>query len=140
MSTQILRQQLRSHRNVSKRKLERAVKEAANALKDMSLEFVPTQTGALAASAKVVTHTRPSGEAVATVLYTAPYAIYVHEDLDKAHGKEFNEKYKDQIASASGNDPYWFNRREQEQAKFLEMPAKVRRAELRAIIRKAAES
>ena len=55
------------------------------------------------------------------------YAVFVHEGLDKAHGKAFNIKYAKEIAA--GTMP---NRGENQQAKFLERPA---REERRTIIR-----
>lgn len=33
--------------------------------------------------------------------YTAPYAMFVHENLDAAHGDEFNAKHSAKIAAAS---------------------------------------
>ena len=65
------------------------------------------------------------------------YAVYVHEDLNKAHGAVFNAKYAEEIAG--GKMTYKgkkkkpkANRGEKQQAKFLERPA---REERRIIIR-----
>jgi hypothetical protein len=63
--------------------------------------------------------------------YTAPHALYVHEDLEKAHGEEFNIKHAAEIAEGKEKP-----RRRQEQAKFLETASKKHAAELSAIIQK----
>jgi len=57
----------------------------------------------------------------------ANYAVFVHEDLNKKHGREFNIKYAKEIAAGKMN-----NRGENQQAKFLESPA---RSERRIIIK-----
>jgi len=54
-----------------------------------------------------------------TVGYTAAYAIYVHENLDAAHGVHFNEKHKDEI-NAEAEHLRGFGQK----AKFLEDPYK----------------
>lgn len=67
--------------------------------------------------------------------YTAAYAAYVHENLDAAHGDEYNEKYATEIAGdlerrrdAKGrflkNKKKWHNRGSGQKAKFLEDPAR----------------
>ena len=61
------------------------------------------------------------------------YAIYVHEDLDKAHGKAFNIKYAKEITA--GTMP---NRGENQQAKFLERPAREERKRIVRIIQREA--
>lgn len=64
--------------------------------------------------------------------YTAEYAVYVHEDLTKLHGSEFNRVYAQQIAAAATKAPkdrsklerYFKPRRPQEQAQFLIVPGR----------------
>ncbi len=65
------------------------------------------------------------------------YAVFVHEDLNKAHGRAFNIKYAKEIAGGAtttkgGKSKRMANRGEKQQAKFLEKPA---RDERKAIIR-----
>lgn len=65
------------------------------------------------------------------------YAIYVHENLEAAHGVAFNIKHAEEIASAStsAQKRVWFERGETQQAKFLEKPAREKRREIIKIIR-----
>ena len=71
------------------------------------------------------------------------YAVYVHEDLNKAHGKEFNIKHAAEIAA--GKMVYkgkkkkpMANRGEKQQAKFLERPAREERRKIINIIQREA--
>ena len=71
------------------------------------------------------------------------YAVYVHEDLNKAHGKEFNIKHAAEIAA--GKMTYkgkkkkpMANRGENQQAKFLERPAREERRPIIKIIQREA--
>ncbi len=50
------------------------------------------------------------------------YAVYVHEDLEAAHGEAFNRKYRKQIADS--NNKRFRSRGPNQQAKFLEQPAR----------------
>ncbi len=61
------------------------------------------------------------------------YAVYVHEDLNKVHGKVFNIKYAKQIAAGTMH-----NRGENQQAKFLERPAREERRTIIIIVRREA--
>lgn len=61
------------------------------------------------------------------------YAVFVHEDLDKAHGKLFNVKYAKEIAAGTMS-----NRGENQQAKFLESPARKGKRRIIRIIQKEA--
>jgi len=129
------------------RGVERGLKSAGKFLLRKSKEIVPVQTGKLKGSS----HITKVGSGLRTsvfVGYTADYAVWVHEDLDKAHGAAFNRKYADLIATRSqraarrrkmgltttvANDPY-FKRGEYEQAKYLEKPARDNRQWLLAAI------
>ena len=105
-----------------------------------SQKIVPKQIGNLHNSA----FTRRYGlgwQTTVIVGYTSPYAVYVHENLDAAHGKEFNIKHADEIAHAKANklksskaEGGMFNRGENQQAKFLETPARTKRIEMLAIV------
>lgn len=129
------------------RKFSTNLHKAGRYLQRKSMKLVPVQVGNLKGSA----YTRRLGSGWQTeviVGYTSPYAVVVHEDLDKAHGRVFNAKYASLIATrglraqrakASGasftaeSDPY-FKRGEDQQAKFLEQPAKDHRANIFRIV------
>ena len=60
------------------------------------------------------------------------YAVYVHERIELAHGVDFNIKHAKKIAESPS--PYYFNRRPQEQAKFLERPAREQKDNILKVI------
>jgi len=102
-----------------------------------SMKMVPVQTGNL----KDTAFTRRFGSGLSTdvvVGFTAEYAVYVHEDLTKAHGRKFNEKHRDEILNASSRartaEGGMFNRGENQQAKYLERPAREKRKEMLRIV------
>jgi hypothetical protein len=108
-------------------------------LQRKSQEIVPVQLGDLKRSA----FTRNIGgfgfNADIIVGYTAKYAVYVHEDLQKRHGRAFNLHYAKQIAAAKGKKAGtaaggMFKRGDEEQAKFLEKPAREERKFILGII------
>lgn len=113
----------------------RGLKKAGLFLQRESQGQVPVHLGPLKASA----FTRAFGKGFKTdvvVGYTAKYAVFVHEDLEAAHGKEFNVKHADKIANAHtpAQKKMWFNRGENQQAKFLERPAREKAGEIIQII------
>ena len=63
--------------------------------------------------------------------YTANYAVYVHEDLTKLHGEAYNNAYRD--------TPGFKSRGKNQQAKFLEHPARTKRLTILTIIYNAAK-
>lgn len=119
---------------------ERGLRKAGLFLLRESQKIVPVQTGNLRGSGFI----RVFGSGTKTdvvVGYKALYAAYVHEDVEKAHGKAFNIKYADLIATRAQrgrrrrkkgfmhrveSDPY-FKRGEDQQAKFIETPARTNR-------------
>lgn len=110
------------------KRVERNLKRAGLQLLAWSLELVPVETGTLKATGKV----RSDGSGFATVVtvsYGTEYGIYVHENLDAAHGAAYNAKHA--LAIASGAD---FARGPNQQAKFLTDPLTKRKAELLSII------
>ena len=116
-------------------KLPAALKRAGLFLQRESMKLVPVQYGPLKASA----FTRAEGRGFRTrviVGYTAAYAIYVHEITTAAHGKAYNTKYAREIAAAKtpAEKKIWFRRGPNQQAKFLETPARTRQAEIADII------
>ena len=95
-------------------------------LQRKSMEIVPVDQGNLRASS----FTRASGRGFNTevrVGYTAEYAVYVHENLDAAHGAEYNAKYGEGLR---GNN---------QQAKFLEQPARQYAAQIGDLVREEAK-
>lgn len=105
------------------------LKAAGLHLQRRSQYFVPVETGILKESA----FTRASGSSQYTVVrvgYTASYAIYVHENMNAAHGAEYNKKYGRVLKSGKHEKL----RAPQQQAKFLERPAREERSEMLAII------
>jgi len=92
-------------------------------LQRLSQEIVPVgETGNLKNSAG----TRAIGHGFSTdviVYYTAEYAVYVHENTMAHHGATYNMRYPDRP-----------NRGANQQAKFLETPARVHREEILRVI------
>ena len=148
--------QIKQYGRRKSKALVRGTRLAAYELLSDSQYYVPIYTGALRASGRV----RTTGRGIGTthhVEYTASYALYVHEDLTKAHGEKFNKKYA--VLIATGGDkslrvnsagrvinkrgrfakvkthPYYFNRRPQERAKFLEIPFRQNKAKYLRIVR-----
>ena len=120
----------------------RGLKRGGLFLLKHSKKIVPVQVGTLRSSG-FVRNVGGSGFRTDIVVgYTAEYAAYVHEDLQKLHGKWFNWKYRYEIriakerklkrATAAGG---MFKRGEDQQAKFLEKPAREKRPEILAIIK-----
>ena len=71
--------------------------------------------------------------------FTANYAATVHEDMEKAHGEKFNIRHAEEIAAAAGTPRGtakggMFMRGEDQQAKFLERPAREERRPILKII------
>ena len=124
---------------------ERGLKRAGLFLQRESQLLVPVDTGNLKGSA----FTRSFYKGTATevyVGYTAEYAVYVHENLEAAHGAEYNRKYANKIGpdrdSSTGKYLSRQERRkkkfsargERQQAKFLEQPAREKRPTILMII------
>lgn len=118
------------------------LKKAGLFLQAESQKVVPVDTGNLRNSA----FTRHQGSGFHTVVYvgyTADYGIYVHEDLEAKHGAEYNAWYGEMIAHANSVKgkrgrklkKRWHTRGENQQAKFLERPARTKRKEMIKIIR-----
>lgn len=131
---------LRRSVRVTGASLGRGLKEAGLYLQRESQKIVPVHTGDLKGSAFTRNVGGAGFDTDIIVGYTAGYAVYVHEDLEKAHGRAFNVKHAAEIAGAStkAQKKLWFNRGENQQAKFLEMPARQQRKELIRIIRREA--
>lgn len=110
------------------------LKRAGIKLQRASMQEVPIHKGNLRASAFTRAEEGTTLLSMPKVLvgYTAAYAVYVHENLEAAHGKAFNEKHAKEIANAKtpAQRKMWFNRGEKQKAKFLEDPARRMNEEL----------
>ena len=84
-----------------------------------SMKEVPVDQGNLRASSWCRKLAGTGYETVVGVGYTAEYAIFVHENLEAAHGEEFNRKYSEEIARGVVD-----SRGKGQKAKFLEDPVK----------------
>lgn len=102
-------------------------------------KYTPVQLGNLRNS-KFIRNVGGTGFLTDIVVgFTADYAVYVHEDLEKAHGRAFNVKHRTEIAAAKGTSRGtaaggMFERGEDQQAKFLEKPAREERRTILKII------
>jgi hypothetical protein len=110
---------------------------AGRLLQRLSMKLVPIQTGNLRGSADTLM--KGSGlQSAAEVIYATEYALFVHENLDAAHGTEFNTKHADAIAAAGpAGGKYYFNRGAKQQAKFLETPLRENRNRLKQLVEDA---
>ena len=112
------------------RGVARGLKRGGLLLQRESQKIVPVDKGPLKASAFTRNVGGSGFKTDIVVGYAQGYAVYVHEDLEKAHGAAFNEKYAELIADP-GNKRFR-SRGPNQQAKFLEQPAR----ELRPVILK----
>lgn len=120
----------------------RGLKKGGLFLQGKSEDIVPVQLGNLKNSSFCRNVGGSGVKTDITVGYTADYAAIVHEDLEKTHGKDFNVKHAVEIRAASeaprGTAKArrgtakggMFNRGEDQQAKFLEAPAREFRKEI----------
>ncbi len=104
------------------RGVARGLKRGGLLLQRESQKIVPVDKGSLKASAFTRNVGGSGFKTDIVVGYTAGYAVYVHEDLEKAHGTAFNEKYAEQIADPKNKQ--FHSRGSNQQAKFLEQPAR----------------
>lgn len=115
---------------------ERGLKKAIKVLFRASQALVPVDQGPLKASGDI--REEGSGfDTVVRVVYTAGYAMYVHENMDAVHGELYNEKYAHQIANKlidSRTGAPYHDRKPAQQAKFLEDPYMELLPELKRII------
>jgi len=134
---------LQAHKKATIQALRANVKDAAIFLLNESNKIVPVDENLLWRSGQVRDVSEPRRVIAFRVEYRTSYAVYVHEDLTKAHGEAYNKKYAAQIAQAASMKgragararKKWFPRKPEEQAKFLERPARERRADIIRIVR-----
>lgn len=141
----------------------RGLKQGGLHLQRKSQEIVPVQLGNLKASGFCRNVGGTGFDTDIVVGYGSEacnYAVYVHEDLNKAHGQAFNIKHADKIARAgtyktslkTRKTTRWkpklemgtaqggfFPRGENQQAKFLERPAREERRNIIKIIQRQAK-
>lgn len=108
--------------------LARGIKKGALLIFRDAQAIVPVDQGNLKASGQVRTEETDS-TVEASIVYTAEYAIYVHENLDAAHGAEFNRKHSAEIKSGAEHA-----RGPKQQAKFLEVPFRKNKANVRKMV------
>lgn len=77
--------------------VEKALFDEATIIFNQSQELVPVDTGRLRGSGRVTIERVPTGFS-ATISYSTDYAIYVHEDLTKAHRFPTQAKFLEQPA------------------------------------------
>jgi hypothetical protein len=104
-----------------------------------SQKIVPVQLGNLKNSAGSRVEISAGGKISAIVFYTAAYAVFVHENPNAAHGRDFNAKYAKEISAAKGTKSGtarggMFNRGPNQQYKFLERPAREKRKEIVLVV------
>ena len=121
----------------------RGLKKGGIHLLKKSHEIAPRQLGDLVKNSEVRNIGGSGFSTDIIVVYNQDYATFVHENLDAAHGKAFNVKYARQIAAAAGTprgtkQGGMFKRGDNEQAKFLEQPARTERRKILKIIRREA--
>lgn len=132
-------QKMRASKTTLDTGLSAGLKRGGLFLQNKSMKIVPVQLGNLKNSAFCRNVGGTGSKTDVIVGYTATYAAVVHEDLDKTHGEAFNIKHADEIATASGTHRGtaaggMFKRGEEQQAKYLEKPAREHRKEILAII------
>jgi len=122
--------------------VERGLKRGALQIFREAQQEVPVDEGNLKGSGFVRQTAGRGLSAEFTIGYTASYAVYVHENLDAAHGAEYNTKYeaertkysaklrdeKGRFLKGSGEKTVtaskYKKRGENQKAKFLEDPAR----------------
>jgi hypothetical protein len=135
-------------KNLAGKAIEAGLLKGGLYLQRESQRITPVMTGDLKSSAYTVK--KGSGiKTVVTVGYSKEYAVFVHENLEAAHGAEFNRKHADKIAKVKQiakkqkrkvrvKDIY-FRRGENQQAKFLETPLRTKYKEILEKIATAAK-
>ncbi len=117
----------------------RGLKRGGLFLQGKSMDIVPVQLGNLKNTAFCRNVGGTGTKADVVVGYTALYAAVVHEDLEKTHGQDFNVKHATEITAAVGKHSGtkaggMFRRGEEQQAKYLEEPARKFRRKILTIV------
>ena len=119
------------------RGVARGLKRGGLLLQRASQEIVPVDKGPLKASAFTRNVGGSGFKTDIIVGYTALYSVYVHEDLEATHGEAYNRKYAEEIADP--NNKRFRSRGANQQAKFLEQPARNLRPVILKIIHQEAK-
>ncbi len=114
--------------------VEKALTRGAVVITQESAKEVPIDKGVLNQS-RYVTKEGSGFNTTVKVGYSDPKAIYVHEDLTKAHGEFFNATHARDIAAGREHP-----RRPGEKAKFLEDPVKNNLDKIQDEVRRAMAS
>lgn len=110
--------------------LQRGLRRCGLLLLRLSMEITPVETGVLRASGAVRDEGTQDAPEVVVGYFTA-YAVYVHENLEAAHGEDYNTKHAERIKA--GQD---FARGPEQQAKFLEDPLRANIRQFKVIVRR----
>jgi hypothetical protein len=130
-NVQGLKQALARAIQKKKQGLVRGLVLAGKLVQRESMAIVPVDYGNLKASAFTRLDKENTNRPEVVVGYTANYAVYVHENLDAAHGAAFNAKYAGELRAArrlrrqrrgGTTGPFRHSRGPNQQAKFLERP------------------
>lgn len=134
---------LAAAKGVIGRNVGRGLKKGGLHLLRKTDKYTPVQLGNLRNS-KFCRNVGGGGfDADVIVGFTADYAAVVHEDMTKTHGEKFNVLHAEEIAAAAGTPRGtakggMFARGEDQQAKFLERPAREERRLILKIIQREA--
>jgi hypothetical protein len=115
----------------------RGLKKAGLSLQHWSQEVAPVDKGIMYGSAFTRLTKNAGFNSEVQVGYTTSYAIFVHENLNAAHGDVYNEKY---AAEIERGDKGFHLRKPNEQAKFLENPAREHAQDIKDIVAREARN
>ncbi len=106
------------------RGVARGLKRGGLLLQRESQKIVPVDKGPLKASAFTRNMGGSGFDTDIVVGYTQNYAVYVHENLEARHGRAFNEAFGKRTSIKTGKVSIHKLRGPNQQAKFLEQPAR----------------
>lgn len=129
-----LQAKLKKKKKLYSEGIAEGLKMAGLLLQRESQRIVPVDTGLLKASA-FTRHTGKGIDCVVRVGYTQVYAVFVHERMDLAHGKAYNEKHAARIASGE-----YKPRGPSQTAKYLEIPLRTNRQRMIQIVLQHAQA
>lgn len=75
------------------KQIQEGLIDAGNALKELSQDICPVDTGMMKASASVRPEFNDPDKPTVAVVYTAPYSLYVHEALWMNHPRGGEAKF-----------------------------------------------
>jgi hypothetical protein len=124
-------------------KLTVGLVKAGRFLQGQSMNVVPVDYGFLKASAYTAVFGANTPDVEVNVGYNAAYALFVHENTQAVHGRNFNTKHAKELAAAkkkkrkhqSVKGPFRHDRGPNQQAKFLEAPFRIHKQTLLDIVK-----